>query len=278
MASVALKKNWLDAAIESGARGVHAMPVRLTPPIAAALLERNPDNRALAVQRVDLYAADIAAGRWRENGEPIIVSREGLLNDGQHRCAAVVKAGAPINTLLVFGIDRDTRTTTNQGKAKGAGDYAAMDGVKNANVVAAIARMTLSMDDNGSVHNSRTVSNSAVLEYIEQNRDDLEAAATFAQFHIKAIQKIVAASPFGFAYYHCAKINQQAADNFFQSIATGEMLVAGDPAFVARNRMLALGRAARSAKVELMFHAWNAYRRGETRTMLKINGQLPPLA
>ena len=45
---------------------------------------------------VTAYAEDMAAGRWKENGETIKFDSEGRLIDGQHRLAAVVKANTPI--------------------------------------------------------------------------------------------------------------------------------------------------------------------------------------
>lgn len=276
--ATAFKTTWLEDQIHRSAGGVHAVPVTLTPLLAKELLERNFDNRSLTESRVSLYASDIQAGRWAENGEPIIVSRDGFLNDGQHRCAAVIKAGRPIRTLIVFGIERETRTTTNQGKAKTAGDYLAMAHLPNANTAAGIARMALLLGRGMAVKGgSRAVTNSAVMELVEKDKAAILRSAEFACRVGRKCSNYVAGVPFGFAHYICSKINQEAADQYFWQIATGEMLSAGDPAFVVRARLATLGKAAREAKAEALFHGWNAYRRGTQRTLIRITGSMPEL-
>jgi len=77
--------------------------------------------------------------RLRQRGEP--GSKCGQLNDGQNRCAAVVRSGLTVPTIFVFGLERETRLTVDQGVGKRPGDYLAMSGVANSNHVAAIAAM-----------------------------------------------------------------------------------------------------------------------------------------
>jgi hypothetical protein len=249
----------------------------LTPGLADLLLKRNGGNRAINPNRVTLYASDIIEGRWVPNGESVIVSDDGFLNDGQHRCAAVMEAGKPITTLFVFGVDRESRKTTNMGKTKGAGDFAAMEGLPNGNVLAGMARLAIAFEGGKSSAGGQTASTPATLEYIIKHKDALIESMHIATRHAGKMAHMVSATPVAFCHYVCAKINKSAADDFFTQICTGEMLGAGDPAFVTRARMLQLGKA-RTPKIEAMFHGWNAYRRGQSRTIIRLTGALPPLA
>ena len=74
----------------------------VTPEMAAYLLGTNPgENRSYAKQTGLVYAKDILDGNWdEETGNAISIDKNGVLRDGQHRCAAVVKAGKPIKTWV----------------------------------------------------------------------------------------------------------------------------------------------------------------------------------
>lgn len=267
--------SWLRDAINTGRYGVHAKMAKLTPALAMQLLARNPDNRSIQPRRVEVYASDIVSGRWAANGEPIIVSKEGLLNDGQHRCAAVVAADTPVDCLMVFGIDRDTRTTTNQGKAKGTGDYASMRGIPNANNIAAMARLAVAYYEHGGIETTK-ISHSQALEYIEANADELIASFRFVDNFRDRISAMCSTSNVAFCHYICAKISANAANDYFHQLCSGEGLEAGDPALVVRNRLLVLARN-RSPKIEVILRGWNAYRAGERRTAIKVSGTIPDL-
>ena len=127
----------LDALLNRGANEVFTVTINVTPDIAAYFLERNADNRPVrwrGVQRsVEAYANAMLRSEWMLNGEPIIVSREGLLNDGQHRLHAVVASGMIVPMQITFGVDRDSRHTVDQGASRTPGNILAMHGEKNTN-------------------------------------------------------------------------------------------------------------------------------------------------
>lgn len=270
-------RQWLSNRIQRARNGVFSEVVELSPSIATELLENNPTNRPVTRSRIETYAKDIVEGRWQLNGEPIIISREGLLNDGQHRCNAVIKAERSIPTLVVFGVDRESRKTTDIGAAKTAGSFAGMDGIPNANTVAGIARLVLCYRETGGVQNTRLVTNTQVSEFIADNTESIVEMGRTANHYQRDLVRLVSPTVFGFCYYICAEKSREAADEFYHAVATGEMLASNDPAFIVRSRFASLGKAARQAKAELMFHGWNAFRRGEKRTLLRVLGQFPEL-
>lgn len=267
----------LQKYIERGRSGVFAEMIYLTPRLASQILEKNPCNRNIAAQRVALYATDIKEGRWAANGEAIIISDEGTLNDGQHRCAAVVESNTPIYTLAVFGVARETRHTTDIGSSKNAGNFLAMDGVKNAATVSGVARLSLAYETYGQINKASRVSNSAVVEYYHANAADLDNISYRAHKYNTQTRYIAPPSVFGACWFIFRKINKAAADQFMLQLATGAMIGEGDAAYVARNRLTSLGRAQRHIRAEIIFHAWNAYRRGGVVKIIRVTGQLPTL-
>lgn len=70
---------------------------------ARTLLQLNVKNyRKLNMSRVNMYASDMAAGLWKKNGETIVVGKNGIIQDGQHRLHAIVKADVEIECFIIF--------------------------------------------------------------------------------------------------------------------------------------------------------------------------------
>lgn len=96
----------------------------VTPERAEALLASNGDrNRKRRPGRVDRYAADMTSGHWRITGETIRLDVDGNLLNGQHRLAAVVAAGVPVDMMFVSGINMDTMFVQDTGLPTGNDDW-----------------------------------------------------------------------------------------------------------------------------------------------------------
>ena len=80
--------------------------IKVTPELAKDLLEFNNRNyRTLSKPAAKKYASDMRAGLWQKNGESIIFSKFGLLNDGQHRLEGIVLGGVPVVVHMIFDAD-----------------------------------------------------------------------------------------------------------------------------------------------------------------------------
>ena len=272
--------HWLNACIEKGKSSVFSEVVTLNPGIAAELLRRNEMNRSVRSVKSAQYAADIRSGRWVFNGEPIIVSDTGELNGGQHRCSAVVDANVSIPVLMVFGLQRESRMTVDQGGARTAGDYAGMAGVPNATHAASIARLILAYErSNGTSFNEASrITNAEVLARIHHD-DGISAAATFATTQAGAARRFAPPAVNGFCFYVFSKINPIDAEVYLKQVCRGEGLKARDSAYTVRDRLMNLDTKSRDKRAHIIFRGWNAYRQGRTLTVVKIMGEdnLPAL-
>jgi hypothetical protein len=268
---------WLDARVLAARSGVMTMPVELTPSLARALLARNPENRRVSEMNVSKFARDIVNGAWKFNGEPIIVAADGSLNDGQHRCLAVIEADVPIMVVIVIGTDRDTRFTIDQGKNRMAADYLSMNGHTDANALAAAGGYVWQHEQHGrlSAQGLYRATKGEVLATIDKYPS---IAASLTAISKKGCDNVGGRSLLAFCHWTFAQsAGLVAADAFVDALITGSNLSARDPVLYARNRLMAeRGRLKASEKAELIFRAWNASRRGETpRTMTIQNGALP---
>lgn len=77
----------------------------ITPESAEEMLTHNTHNyRAISKDIVARYVDEIQGNSWEANGDTIVFSENGTLLNGQHRLAAVIKAGKPIVSLVVRGL------------------------------------------------------------------------------------------------------------------------------------------------------------------------------
>lgn len=87
--------------------------ITLTPEMATQLLESNAMNRPLSDTHVQRIAGQIRAGKWRFNGDTIKVAEGGDVLDGQHRLWAVIESKTPVETCIIYGIERDAFATVD---------------------------------------------------------------------------------------------------------------------------------------------------------------------
>jgi hypothetical protein len=265
---------WLNQCIERGKTEEFAEVVMLTPGLAGELLRRNPDNRGIKPAKLLQFAADIKDGRWAFNGETIIVSRDGLLNDGQHRCNAVIEANTPVKVIMSFGVERNSRLTVDQGAARGAADYLSMDGVPNATAAATIARLLIAYEQSGGRDvDGRTATNAQITTRVHAD-ERIGKAAHYGVTVGKRASYYVAGTVIGFCYYLFSEIDENDAHAFLQQVCTGEGLRRNDPAHTAREKLLTAGKN-RSRNVAILFRAWTFYRRNMQVKPSSLNATLP---
>lgn len=267
--------HWLNQCLERGKREVFTSRILMNPGVANALLAKNPGNRHVSQVKVEHYARDMAAGRWDDNGETIIVSSEGLLNDGQHRMMAVIDANTVVPFLFVFGVSRESRTTVDQGKARSAGDYLDMDGASYAHNAATAARWLIAYEraDGRNLAQRPKITNAEVLERCRADTD-ITVSAAFAHKNLKAYRALFSHTVMAVAHYILSDINKVAAEEYLTQIALGENIKRGDPAFAVRQAFLS-GKRERQDALEIVLHGWNAYRSKRKLMLAKSVGSLP---
>lgn len=272
--------HWLNECIKRGEREVFMEVCTITPGLASVLLNMNPNNRPLSESRVRRFAKDMIDGRWEFNGEPIIVAADGDLNDGQHRLSAIISSNSPQALLLVFGVTRESRLTVDQGGGRTAGHYLGMEGVKNANLCASIARIVLGFEASDGTKTRSDASNSEVFQR-SMSDEGVRDAAHYAASVNKYARGILTATYIGAAYYLFAEIDEGDARKFLDQVCVGEDIKRGDPAFAVRRALTGHEtsgtHSARKDAMEVVFRGWNAFRQGRKLNLAKTLGVLPAL-
>jgi hypothetical protein len=142
----------------------------ITPDRAEHYLSMNTRNRPVSARRVKKIADAMQNGQWQENGDAIRISRSGVLLDGQHRLLAAKESGASFDSIVVEGLEDESFITIDTGKQRLASDILSIEGHKNCNRLAAIARLFLVWKSNGGLYSSA---------YRPTHEEVLDAANTY---------------------------------------------------------------------------------------------------
>lgn len=276
---VARIKVWVEDRVEAAKKEPLVEVVTLTPVLARALLARNEHNRSLSPVAMDRFKRDIVEGRWEFNGEPIIVSRDGHLNDGQHRCTAVAETGRSVRCTIVFGVSRESRMTLDQGVTRTVGHYLGMKGFTDANKVAAVAGMIWQHCEYQMIgkHPDRRPTKSQVLLVAESYKGIPESVRFCSRQGAGALTSMSLLAFVHFSIAHVA--GNHAADDFLDKLIKGNDLASGDPILVARNRLISMRRDtgwSMTERAELLFKAWNHHRSGDSIDRIMIGGKKLP--
>ncbi|MEO8466269.1 MAG: hypothetical protein ABI640_13075 [Gammaproteobacteria bacterium] len=189
---------------------------QITPSMATRYLAENRTNRPMGRGVVARYVQEMQAGEWLMNAEAIKFDWDGRLVDGQHRLAAIEKAGVPVQILVARGLDPEVFKTLDTGHKRSASDVLAIRGAKNP-LGMAIALRLLHRLVNDQLHSKSRITNTQL--------DDLLAA--HPRFH--ALTEEADHAPYSsgylsggnlmFAFYTACHVDESRARRFFRTLA-----------------------------------------------------------
>lgn len=275
-------RRWVDEHIKRGKTGQYAELVRLSPEIAAELLARNPDNRTASADVARQIAEMITDGRWQVNGETIKVSRDGALNDGQTRCAAVAKAGEAIDTWMIFGLDRESRFTVDFTRKRSADHLIKMEGNHQPCVAAAVARLLQKWVGGHTLTRGGAGSTIDVFDFYQSCSDKIDAAINFVA-SLKGRPIYGSHTGMAFCYAVLADIDEDEAGEFIAKMQTGEGISADSIIWKARQRIQTdREKCVRSRNqyhvasfIGTVFAAWNQVRSGNNAARFHVPENIP---
>lgn len=262
--------DWFENKVLDGRKRVFSEVVEVTPDLARLMLRGNEHNRNVNSSHVGRLAADIKDGKWDLNGESIKISPTGQLCDGQHRLHAVIQSNMPIRTVVTFGIDYETRLTTDQGKVKGIADYLSMSmDVKNAAIVSSAARILLAERQGLKDHGGNLITKTKIRGEYEKNRKDIDSAASFVVSNYAG--RLFGGPSVLTAAMVILKRISPSADDFMQKLMKGNDLSDGDAILHARERFMRDPRMKMGDRIVLLRKAFDAWMEGREvrRIMVK---------
>lgn len=251
---------------------------KITPKYATELLESNTSNRPLSEKTVDRYADDMRDGAWQANGDPIRISKSGVLLDGQHRLTALRKSGITISMVIIEGLNDEAFKTIDTGKKRNAADVLAIAGFHNPTITAAAARIVDIIKDKNTpvlyatLFRSRRMSNQECLNIITDMPGIADAVRVCNKF--KFTRKLLSGGAVGDLYYVFALNDKELCEELFQGLETGQMLPSDSIILNLREKLLRelveTRKISLGDKIMLVIRVWNHLRKGERSLRLVI--------
>lgn len=156
----------------------------ITPEYAGELLKMNVGNRRLKPIK-NVYADQMKKGTWMENGESIIIDKNGFIKDGQHRLNAVIASGVSYFCVVVTGVDPEVMDTIDVGTNRSLQDILELNGFQNFGITSSIIKAILGRNEKNKFHvNSGSGTRSSVKTYVT-NAAGLKFALKYKQEVLK---------------------------------------------------------------------------------------------
>jgi hypothetical protein len=251
----------------------------ITPVLAAEYLKANIKNRPCSPKRVQDLTNAMKRGEWMSNGDAVRFSSDGVLLDGQGRLKACIAAGVSFNTLVVRGLPSESFKTMDIGKKRNASDMLALEGEKNTNKLARALRVLMMYESgffNGAAYTPQQFDECFRRHQGLRNWMSYASTASKVTGHVPIVLTIC---------YLGSLTRPQVAEEFLQLLISGTGLGKGSPVLALRDRLQqdrsATSKMPPSYVTQLVIHAYNAFVKGDTRSILKGNrntGELPRVA
>lgn len=252
-----------------GFRGTKTMTIDAA--AARRLLAINTGNRHISQRRIGQLAAQIRGGHFENTGEPIIVSDEGILNNGQHRLLAVVEADTAVEMDVRFGIPRRAFVKTDTGAARSGADVLSIRGILGAAQIAMAVRLLIAYERGLPEHLRDYTSNDEISRAFDRWPDIVEAAAKVQVYRYPP--QIRSTPLYATTFLAMRAPHSAGLGDWLHVRATGLEAHREHPAYQLRERLLRgvgaeLGTRERQLlRFALMIKSWNLFRQEETVSM-----------
>lgn len=238
--------------------------------LAQKILELNTGNRRVNQRKLEQLVRQMRSGEFENTGEPIIISAEGILNNGQHRLLALVEADAVVDMDVRFGIPRKAFSKTDTGTSRSGADVLTIKGVIGGGQVSSALRLLI-LYKRGLPDSIREfVSNDEVARSYD-TWPDIEDVVGSVNRH--AFPKAVKSTPLFTTSFLASRTSAKAKlEPWLDAVATGLDVTRDSPAYQLRERLMRgidspIGtREGQLERFALMIKSWNLWAKGESVT------------
>jgi hypothetical protein len=245
--------------------------------MAKKLWDNRAANRSHRMWRSQKISNDIKAGEWKNNGETIKINQDGKMEDGQHRCMAVILSNTPIEVTIAFGIPPDSFDTIDQGAARSNADMLCRDGEKYSGLLAS-ALTWLSRYETGIDTGIRSALSRKACRVGLGNNPGIRKSLPIGA---RTKSKLLPASIVVTLHYLFAKKSRKGADVFFNALTNGENISPKSrktSAIYHLRRLLesdltAIAKLPHKEVFKGVVQAWSMSRKGEVCKKFKIPSQ-----
>lgn len=241
--------------------------VNITPEMAGNWLQCNRHNRPARRSHVAFLANEILSGHWQVNGQAIVIAEDDEVLDGQHRLMAIIEAGRPARSLVIYGVSPEAFKTIDTGAVRTGADALVLHFPEASPVivkaVASAVRWCVRIERQ--FHGvSAKISNSEIIEYTESH-PSLFHCAEILNGYPKDGRPVSLACATAL-YEMFSRKDAALADSFMRKFYTGEQIGLQEPEFVLRQMLIKDAQRLQGypaeIKMKMCVKAWNWRRRG----------------
>jgi hypothetical protein len=250
-------------------KNIIAEVITIRPQDATAWLKCNRLNRPVRRSHVAFLAQEITNEHWQVNGQAIVIADDEAVLDGQHRLLAIIEAGMPIQSLVVYGISPEAFRTIDTGAVRTSADALALhyhdEAQSHVTAVATAAQWCVRME-RGFTRSRLRLSNTDVIEYVKEHPSMFSCVETLIGYPREARPMSLGC---GTALYEMfQRKHSEQADAFMRNLFTGENLARTDPEYLLRHIFIrdAEQRVAKlpiAVRMRMVIKGWNWRRRGK---------------
>jgi hypothetical protein len=162
------------------------------------MLIRNTRNRDVKFNTVLMYATSLVNDRWKKTGEPIIITNQDDVEDGQHRLLAAYFTGKALPTFVVTEVphDKDLFAYIDGGLSRTGEDALKIAGVNglSKHIAAVIKDIAIRYDDGLLAYTGRLpvnpITNVDILDYARAHPGLAGAAHTVKDLYGAAAARL----------------------------------------------------------------------------------------
>ncbi len=259
------------------------MKTLVTVEMAQEILKNNVSNRRLKSSIVEFLSQEIISGRFLYNGEAILISKTNRLLDGQHRLQAIIKCGISTYLNIERNIDDDVMHTIDTGSARTAGDVFDINGIPNANWMAATIRLIMNEFDTKSkqargVGGAIKISSGEILDFYRVNEQSLILMAEFVNdLYSSGVKIFTKTNTLAYLYLFSTINNnsEQIAKAFMRELFTGRQEGISNVAILLHRKLvnnnMSLHKMVRRDIINNVIYSFIKYKEGTVLKILKAN-------
>lgn len=256
------------------------MLVNYTPSLASKILEEHNDrNRKKNKNNINFLTKEIENENWIMNGETIGFDINGNTNNGQHRLAAIVKTGVPLQILTITNLSLEAFKTIDTGALRSGSDVLSIEGIANSTHISAMIKFIFAFKHgkySANRHHHRTLSNSDLIDYYyELGEDNVYKSYQFYNTVRKNSSNIITPTLVSGFHFLLNEINPEKAEEFLNMLCQGINLSPDSPITALRNKIIKskVDKTYKLTNEELLkniTYAWGKFINGEKAKTIKL--------
>jgi len=216
--------------------------MRIHPDMAAEILEKNINNRNLNFKRVNFFYNLFKSGDFIFNGDPIRISDDGNLIDGQHRLNGLIMANKTFDFLVIKGLKQNVILTIDMSANRHFSDILKIKGYTYISAISSLTSALYKIKNNEALNHKyfvRTKLNLIKLDrFFELNSVFIEKCVKKSDSYRNYIKKHKGLKymPSVFMVFHAFNtLNGNDCEDFFQRFFLGITNDNKDPVINLRN-------------------------------------------